>query len=94
MSGYLQRLVQTVAQPVQAVHPLAGSIFAPNHDESIERTRSLKRSVIADPSKDSRWRNFTTSGLVRSTTPRRDTTPPLPDRYNRCPFATATPLPT
>jgi hypothetical protein len=33
MSGYLQRLVQTAAQPVQSVHPFAGSIFAPVHDD-------------------------------------------------------------
>jgi hypothetical protein len=33
MSGYLQRLVQTAAQPVQRVHPFAGSIFASSHED-------------------------------------------------------------
>jgi hypothetical protein len=33
MSGYLQRLVQTAAKPVQSVHPFVGSIFASSHDD-------------------------------------------------------------
>jgi hypothetical protein len=33
MSGYLQRLVQTAANPAQTVHPFAGSVFAAPHEE-------------------------------------------------------------
>ncbi len=43
MNGYLQRLVQTAAQPVQSVHPFAGSIFAFNHDD---QTRGVESEEI------------------------------------------------
>ena len=91
MSGYLQRLVQTAAQPVQAVHPLAGSIFAPNH-ENQSSGRESEESVIADPPKTpvdatSRHQDWPEQK------PRRDTTPPLPYRYI-APIRTATPFPT
>jgi hypothetical protein len=33
MSGYLQRLVRTVAQPADSVHPRTGSIFSPHRNE-------------------------------------------------------------
>jgi hypothetical protein len=39
MNGYLQRLVQTAAQPVQSMHPFAGSIFATSHDD---QTRGIE----------------------------------------------------
>jgi hypothetical protein len=51
MSGYLQRLVQTAAQPVQSVHPFAGSIFASSHDD---QTRGIESEefVAATPAID------------------------------------------
>jgi hypothetical protein len=39
MNGYLQRLVHTAAQPVQSMHPFAGSIFASSHDD---QTRGIE----------------------------------------------------
>jgi hypothetical protein len=39
MNGYLQRLVQTAAQPVQSMHPFAGSIFASSRDD---QTRGIE----------------------------------------------------
>jgi hypothetical protein len=48
MSGYLQRLVQTAAQPVQAVHPLTGSIFAPGYENQSSGIE-FEESSIADP---------------------------------------------
>lgn len=33
MSGYLQRLVRTVAHPGESVHPRTGSIFSPHRNE-------------------------------------------------------------
>jgi hypothetical protein len=46
MSGYLQRLVQTAAQPVQSVHPFAGSIFASSHDDQ-QRSVETEEFVVA-----------------------------------------------
>lgn len=48
MSGYLQRLVQTAAQPAQSVHPFAGSIFAPSDDKQ-SRGFESEESVSAAP---------------------------------------------
>jgi len=47
MSGYLQRLVQTAALPVQTVHPLAGSIFARSYEHE-SRGLELEQSAVAD----------------------------------------------
>lgn len=48
MSGYLQRLVQTAARPVQTVHPFAGSIYAPG-DYTQSRGFESEESVIPYP---------------------------------------------
>lgn len=40
MNGYLQRLVQTAAQPVQSMHPFAGSIFASSLDDQTHSIES------------------------------------------------------
>jgi hypothetical protein len=47
MSGYLQRLVRTAAQPVQSVHPFAGSIFASSYDEKTRGVESEELVVAA-----------------------------------------------
>src|SRR4051812_8447085 len=46
MSGYLQRLVQTAAKPVQSVHPFVGSIFASSHDDQ-QRSVESEEFVVA-----------------------------------------------
>ena len=43
VNRYCRRLVQTAAQPVQSVHPFAGSIFAFNHDD---QTRGVEYGEI------------------------------------------------
>jgi len=48
MSGYLQRLVHTAAQPVQTVHPLTASLFAASHENPSSGIES-EESFIADP---------------------------------------------
>jgi hypothetical protein len=48
MSGYLQRLVQTASQPVQSVHPFAGSIFASSHGNR-ESSVETEGFVVATP---------------------------------------------
>jgi hypothetical protein len=48
MSSYLQRLVQTAAQPVKTLHPLTGSLFAPSHENQSSGLES-EESVITDP---------------------------------------------
>jgi hypothetical protein len=45
MSGYLQRLVQTAAQPVQSVHPFVGSIFASSYDDQQRSVESEEFGV-------------------------------------------------
>jgi hypothetical protein len=90
MNGYLQRLVQTAAQPAQAVHPLAGSVFAPNHENQSSGPES-EESVVADRPK-------TPSDAISQhqdmpeQDPRRDDTPPRPYRH-MAPIRSATPFP-
>lgn len=53
MSGYLQRLVQTAAQPVQSAHPFVGSIFASSHDDqqrSVESEEFVVEASAVNPS--------------------------------------------
>lgn len=49
MSGYLQRLVQTAAQPVQTVHPFAGSIYARGADYQSDGIESEESTIAARP---------------------------------------------
>jgi hypothetical protein len=49
MSGYLQRLVQTAAQPAETVHPFAGSVFTRYEDEP--RWVESEETVVAESRK-------------------------------------------
>jgi len=53
MSGYFQRLAQSVTQPTQRVHPMVGSFFAPVSQEtdsepSLEFTQTSARAHTAE----------------------------------------------
>ena len=69
MSGYLQRLVQTAAQPVQSVHPFVGSIFASSHDDQqsgIESEEICRGDCRPSPMRLLARSNFTTRRLFLS----------------------------
>jgi hypothetical protein len=72
MSGYLQRLVQTAAQPVQALHPLTGSLFAPGYEDQSSGPES-EESVITDP--PTAARATSQHQEIPERKPRRDITP-------------------
>ena len=71
MSGYLHRLVHTVSQPRQTVHPRTGSIFAPyrgTHDSSpgfFEQTET----VTSHPARSEFPKTFQPAEPARRPTP-------------------------
>jgi hypothetical protein len=75
MSGYLQRLVQTAAQPVQTVHPFTGSIYASRSDNE-SRGFESEESVTAAPSP---------SALAAATSQHQSVSAPAPRRSDRTP---------
>src|SRR5690348_14386773 len=92
MNGYLQRLVQTAAQPVQTVHPFAGSIFASGHDD---QTRGIESEefVAATPAID----RHATPPLQTQNVPQHNEQPegvPLREYRPIAPASLATPLQT
>jgi len=90
MSGYLQRLVQTAAQPVQTVHPVAGSIFAPSRDNPLRGFES-EEFVIAAPRSTVPTGATSQQQNVPGHDPRRDTAP-RPEFRAIAPVSAATPL--
>ena len=89
MTGYLQRLVQTAAQPVQAVHPMTGSIFAPSYENQSSGIE-FEESSIADPPAAAADGTSPHQSLPEQK-PRRDITPP--QQYRRvAPIRATTPF--
>jgi hypothetical protein len=92
MNGYLQRLVQTAAQPAQSVHPFVGSIFASSHDD---QTRGIESEefVAATPAID----RHASPTLQPQAVPQHNTQPeavPLREYRPIAPGSVVTPLQT
>lgn len=93
MSGYLQRLVQTAAQPVQTVHPFAGSIYSSRSDKE-SRSFESEESVIAAPEPAASVGVTSQKQNVSAHNPRRRDTVPILEYHPIAPLSDATPLPT
>src|SRR5207245_1671246 len=92
MSGYLQRLVQTAAHPVQTVHPFAGSIYALRSDNESHGFESGE-SVTAAPSPSARAAATSQQQNVSTPIPRRRDTVPTREYHPIAPVSAATPSP-
>jgi len=47
MSGYLQRLVRSVTQPAETIHPLAGSLFSAPQREKEQQASPLRQEIAS-----------------------------------------------
>jgi hypothetical protein len=92
MSGYLQRLVQTAAYPVETVHPFAGSIYASRSDNESRGFQS-EESVIAVPSPSTLAAETSKQRNVSAPYPRQRDKAPTPEYHPIAPVSASTPAP-